>query len=109
MLISPQCQSQEVAEGGIPFEKQHEHLRRGDIIGIIGYPGRTAPKSKLEKGEEGELSIFARQVILLTPCLHQLPDEYCKLTISSLRSCETNIRQMDLRIRNNGIASDILI
>jgi lysyl-tRNA synthetase class 2 len=51
-------------------------LRRGDIIGIIGYPGRTAPKTKIEKGEEGELSIFAREVILLTPCLHQLPDEY---------------------------------
>jgi lysyl-tRNA synthetase class 2 len=60
----------------VPFEAQHEHLRRGDIIGIVGYPGRTAPKNKIEKGEEGELSIFATEVILLTPCLHQLPDEY---------------------------------
>ncbi|KAI1850439.1 hypothetical protein JX265_001400 [Neoarthrinium moseri] len=58
------------------FLKQHEILRRGDIIGIVGYPGRTAPKSKIEKGEEGELSIFAKEVLLLTPCLHQLPDEY---------------------------------
>jgi hypothetical protein len=53
-------------------------LRRGDIVGVIGYPGRTAPKNKIEKGEEGELSIFAKEVILLTPCLHQLPDEYCQ-------------------------------
>ena len=60
----------------VSFEAQHEHLRRGDIIGIVGYPGRTAPKNKIEKGEEGELSIFATEVILLTPCLHQLPDEY---------------------------------
>lgn len=42
----------------------------------MGYPDRTAPRNKIEKGEEGELSIFATEVILLTPCLHQLPDEY---------------------------------
>jgi len=34
------CQAQEVREGAPSFEDQHEHLRRGDIIGIIGYPGR---------------------------------------------------------------------
>ncbi|CZS80472.1 unnamed protein product [Fusarium graminearum] len=70
------CQAQEVREGAPSFEDQHEHLRRGDIIGIIGYPGRTAPKTKIEKGEEGELSIFATEVVLLTPCLHALPDDH---------------------------------
>ncbi|KAI6246826.1 Lysine--tRNA ligase cla4 [Erysiphe necator] len=70
------CQLQESKQGGVPFSEQHEHLRRGDIIGIVGYPARTAPAKKIEKGEEGELSIFATEVILLTPCLHQLPDEY---------------------------------
>ncbi|KAL6714486.1 lysyl-tRNA synthetase [Lecanora helva] len=65
------CQAQE-ASGLIPFEEQHEHLRRGDIIGVIGYPGRTAPRNR----PEGELSIFAREVILLTPCLHQMPSEH---------------------------------
>ncbi|CAG8953581.1 hypothetical protein HYFRA_00010040, partial [Hymenoscyphus fraxineus] len=74
--VQVMCQSQEAKEGGVPFADQHEHLRRGDIIGIVGYPGRTAPKNKIEKGEEGELSIFATEIILLTPCLHQLPDEY---------------------------------
>ncbi|KAH8684387.1 putative Lysyl-tRNA synthetase, cytoplasmic [Tricladium varicosporioides] len=74
--VQVMCQLQEAKEGGVPFEQQHEHLRRGDIIGIVGYPGRTAPKNKIEKGEEGELSIFATEIILLTPCLHQLPDEY---------------------------------
>lgn len=34
------CQAQEVREGAPSFEDQHENLRRGDIIGIIGYPGR---------------------------------------------------------------------
>ena len=37
---------------------------------------RTSPKGKLAKGEEGELSIFATDIILLTPCLHALPDEH---------------------------------
>jgi lysyl-tRNA synthetase class 2 len=74
--VQVMCQLQEAKEGGVPFEAQHEHLRRGDIIGIVGYPGRTAPKNKIEKGEEGELSIFATEIVLLTPCLQQLPDEY---------------------------------
>ncbi|MCJ1397445.1 lysyl-tRNA synthetase [Xylographa trunciseda] len=65
------CQAQEAA-GSVPFEEQHEHLRRGDIIGIVGYPGRTAPRNR----PEGELSIFAREIILLTPCLHQIPSEH---------------------------------
>ncbi|WYZ37847.1 hypothetical protein EsH8_II_001353 [Colletotrichum jinshuiense] len=74
--VQVMAQAQEVAEGTPSFEDQHLHLRRGDIVGIIGYPGRTAPKSKIEKGEEGELSIFATEFVLLTPCLHTLPDEY---------------------------------
>ncbi|KAK1978015.1 lysyl-tRNA synthetase [Colletotrichum cereale] len=74
--VQVMAQAQEVREGSPSFEDQHVHLRRGDIVGIIGYPGRTAPKSKIEKGEEGELSIFATEFVLLTPCLHTLPDEY---------------------------------
>ncbi|KAF2195790.1 lysyl-tRNA synthetase [Zopfia rhizophila CBS 207.26] len=65
------CQLQE-ATGSVPFLEQHDHLRRGDWIGVIGFPGRTNPKNR----DGGELSIFAKEVILLTPCLHQLPTEY---------------------------------
>ncbi|EOD44501.1 putative lysyl-trna synthetase protein [Neofusicoccum parvum UCRNP2] len=65
------CQAQE-SSSEVPFQKQHENLRRGDIVGIIGFPGRTNPKNRAE----GELSIFAKEVILLTPCLHQLPGEH---------------------------------
>jgi lysyl-tRNA synthetase, class II len=64
------CQAQEAQEGGVPFEKQHDPIRRGDVIGIVGYAGRTNPKNKVAKGEQGELSIFAREIILLAPCLH---------------------------------------
>ena len=38
--VQVMCQAQEAKEGGVPFEAQHEHLRRGDIIGIVGFPGR---------------------------------------------------------------------
>ncbi|KAF4553063.1 Lysine--tRNA ligase cla4-like protein [Elsinoe fawcettii] len=69
--IQIMCQSQE-STSEKSFPEQHEHLRRGDIIGIKGFPGRTNPRNRAE----GELSIFAQEVILLTPCLHQLPDEY---------------------------------
>ncbi|KAL8983685.1 MAG: hypothetical protein Q9205_002135 [Flavoplaca limonia] len=69
--VQVMCQAQEAA-GDVPFEQQHEHLRRGDIIGIVGYPGRTAPRNR----PDGELSIFAKEIILLTPCLHQIPSEH---------------------------------
>ncbi|KAG7196259.1 lysyl-tRNA synthetase [Scheffersomyces spartinae] len=54
------------------YESMHEYLRRGDIIGVVGYPGRTSPA----KGGDGELSVFAKTVQLLTPCLHMLPTEH---------------------------------
>lgn len=54
------------------YEAMHEYLRRGDIIGITGYPGRTNPA----KGGEGEVSVFATKVQLLTPSLHMLPTEH---------------------------------
>ncbi|RCK64439.1 Lysine--tRNA ligase, cytoplasmic [Candida viswanathii] len=67
--IMAQAQDAESLEA---FEKMHEMLKRGDIIGVTGYPGRTSPA----KGGEGELSVYARTVQLLTPCLHMLPTEH---------------------------------
>ncbi|CAH2352548.1 lysine--tRNA ligase, cytoplasmic [[Candida] railenensis] len=66
------AQAQDVAGGVEEYEKMHEYLRRGDVIGITGYPGRTSPA----KGGEGEVSVFATSVQLLTPCLHMLPTEH---------------------------------
>lgn len=71
VTVQVMCQLQE-SKADVPFEKQHENIQRGDIIGVIGFPGRTNPK----KGGEGELSIFSREVILLTPCLRMLPTEH---------------------------------
>jgi len=57
----------------VPFVEQHDILRRGDIIGVTGFPGRTSPK---REDNPGELSIFAQDVVLLAPCLHQIPSEH---------------------------------
>ena len=46
------------------FDKINEKLKRGDIIGVRGYPG---------KSKKGELSIMPLEMTLLSPCLHQLP------------------------------------
>ena len=85
---------------GVPFEAQHEHLRRGDIIGIIGYPGRTAPKNR----PDGELSIFAKEVLLLTPCLHQIPSEHFGLS-----DVETRFRKRYLDLIMNDKSRNILL
>ncbi|KAJ3194149.1 lysyl-tRNA synthetase [Irineochytrium annulatum] len=58
------AQVQYHAAGGRTFEEVHNSLKRGDIVGIKGFPG----KSKM-----GELSIFPTEVTLLTPCLRMLP------------------------------------
>ncbi|KAK8577365.1 hypothetical protein V6N13_027644 [Hibiscus sabdariffa] len=46
------------------FAKYHSGVKRGDIIGICGFPG---------KSKRGELSIFPRSLVVLAPCLHMLP------------------------------------
>ncbi|KAB5543020.1 hypothetical protein GE09DRAFT_1225168 [Coniochaeta sp. 2T2.1] len=97
------CQAQEATEGGIPFEKQHEALRRGDIIGIVGYPGRTAPKKQLELGKQGELSIFATEVKLLAPCLHMLPTEHY-----GFKDHDQRIRQRYLDLLFNDSSREVL-
>lgn len=67
--IMAQAQDAESLE---TYEREHDNLRRGDIVGVVGYPGRTSPA----KGGEGEISVFATSIQLLTPCLHMLPTEH---------------------------------
>ncbi|KAF1992456.1 putative Lysyl-tRNA synthetase, cytoplasmic [Aulographum hederae CBS 113979] len=98
--VQVMCQAQESAEGAPSFEVQHESLRRGDIIGVIGYPGRTNPKNRAE----GELSVFARQVILLTPCLHQLPGEHY-----GFKDTEQRFRKRHLDFMMNKSSRDVMI
>jgi lysyl-tRNA synthetase class 2 len=46
------------------FQSLHQSLRRHDIVGIKGNPGRT---------KKGELSIRPLEITSLSYCLHQLP------------------------------------
>lgn len=46
------------------FEKDTDIIKRGDIIGVKGNPGKT---------KKGELSIIPAKITLLSPCLHMLP------------------------------------
>eukprot|EP00092_Neocalanus_flemingeri_P004368 GFUD01004698.1.p1 GENE.GFUD01004698.1~~GFUD01004698.1.p1 ORF type:complete len:580 (+),score=205.43 GFUD01004698.1:299-2038(+) len=46
------------------FGVDNAKLRRGDIVGVVGNPGRT---------KKGELSIIPTELVLLAPCLHMLP------------------------------------
>lgn len=54
----------EYADGEEAFWKMHGLLRRGDLIGVTGFAG---------KSKKGELSVFPTSILLLAPCLHMLP------------------------------------
>ena len=48
----------------VAFMKLANTIKRGDIVGVVGQPGKT---------KRGELSIFPTELQLLTPCLHMMP------------------------------------
>ena len=54
-------------------------IRRGDVVGVRGHPGKT---------KKGELSIVPVKMTLLSPCLHMLPHLH-----TGLRNKETRFRQ----------------
>jgi len=67
----------------------HNLLHRGDLVGIVGFPG---------KSKTGELSIFPHTLQLLSPCLHYLPTDWY-----GLKDQETRFRQryLDLILNDN--------
>ena len=68
----------------LTFKNLHTIIRRGDIIGIMGFIG---------KSKRGELSIFANNIVILAPCFHMLPKEHYGLVDIDIR---TNQRYLDL-------------
>lgn len=58
------------------FTKIHSVLRRGDIVGVKGFPG---------KSKKGELSIFPTEIVLLSPCMHMLPKAHYGLKLQDTR------------------------
>lgn len=69
------------------FYSIHQILRRGDIIGVRGRPG---------KSNTGELSLFPSHVQLLSPCLRMLPSKQ-----GGLKDQETRYRQRYLDLMLN--------
>ena len=68
------------------FIQQHINIRRSDIIGCSGYPART---------RRGDLSLYAQNIILLTPCLRLMPRAE-----QSINSTEYRYRQRYLDLIN---------
>ncbi|KAG7394122.1 hypothetical protein PHYBOEH_005649 [Phytophthora boehmeriae] len=75
-------------ENAEAFAKIHSILRRGDIVGVKGHPG---------KSKKGELSIFPQQLVLLSPCMHMLPKSHAGLTLQQ----DTRYRQRYLDLIMN--------
>lgn len=69
------------------FIKTTERVKLGDIVGVIGQPCRT---------KTGELSIRPSEIVILTPCLHQMPHMHY-----GLKDKETRFRQRYLDLMMN--------
>ncbi|CAG9536832.1 unnamed protein product [Cercopithifilaria johnstoni] len=74
-------------KGNEAFDTVHDRIKRGDIIGVNGYPARS---------KSGELSIIPYEIIQLTPCLHMLPH-----THFGLKNQETRYRMRYLDLIMN--------
>ncbi|RLO06753.1 hypothetical protein DYB28_006828 [Aphanomyces astaci] len=58
------------------YARIHAALRRGDLVGVTGFPG---------KSKKGELSIFPTSLVLLSPCMHMLPKAHYGLSNQDTR------------------------
>lgn len=74
------------------FMAVHGKIRRGDIVGFKGKPGKT---------KKGELSIQPTHVTLLAPCLHMMPHLHF-----GLKDKETRFRQRYLDLILNESVKD---
>jgi len=72
--IQIMCQGQNHEVGD--FKEVHAMINRGDIIGVRGFIG---------KSKTGELSVFPKEVKLLTACLHMLPKDHQGLKDQEVR------------------------
>jgi lysyl-tRNA synthetase class 2 len=82
------------AAGADAFERMHGLLRRGDIVGVTGHPG---------KSKKGELSLFPSVIVMLSPCLRMLPKN--KGGNAGLTSQDTRYRQRYLDLICNAQTS----
>jgi lysyl-tRNA synthetase, class II len=74
------------------FASLHNEVRRGDIVGVRGRPGKSM---------KGELSLFPAEFVVLAPCLHMPPSARFGLT-----NQETRYRQRYLDLIANPRVAD---
>ncbi|XP_076949827.1 lysine--tRNA ligase-like [Bidens hawaiensis] len=77
------------------FSKYHSGVKRGDIVGIVGFPG---------KSKRGELSIFPKSFTVLSPCLHMMPRQK-----SAAATDNTNAKNIDAWTPGTGRNPDAYI
>lgn len=75
------------------FQKLMNSVKRGDIVGIEGYPG---------KSKRGELSVFPTSLVVLAPCLHMAPGAHF-----GLKDQETRYRQRYLDLIMNPKVTEV--
>lgn len=85
--IQIMCQGQHHQVGD--FKEEHGKINRGDIMGVRGFIG---------KSKKGELSVFPREVKLLSACLHMLPKDHQGLKDTEVRFRK---RYLDLMINEH--------
>ena len=76
------------------FYAIHKTIKRGDVVGVRGHPG---------KSKKGELSIFPTEIQLLSPCLHMLPFPKGDSAMGGITNMETRYRQryLDLIVNHD--------
>lgn len=70
------------------FNSTHDQIYAGDIVGVIGFPGRS---------KKGELSIFPYETVRLSSCLKMLPKQHFGLKDQEIRYRR---RYLDLIMNN---------
>ncbi|CAM9443312.1 unnamed protein product, partial [Choristocarpus tenellus] len=84
-MVQLMCGLNDYEGGEEAFWKINGILRRGDVVGVTGFVG---------KSKTGQLSVFPTCLVLLSPCLHMLPR-------MGLKSQETRYRQRYLDLMTN--------
>ena len=82
---------------GAAFEELQKTLRRGDLIGFEGNPGRT---------KNGELSVRPIKIIALSYCMHMLPKTD---GTTNVLNKDTRYRQRYLDLITNNPVKEIFI
>lgn len=77
---------------GEDFTELHHTLRRGDVVGVTGNPGRT---------KTGQLSIRPTNIVPLSYCLHQLPTPHAIEKQGLTKDTRYRTRHLDLLVNQH--------